>query len=181
MKLLFDFFPIVVFFLLYKLAGIYVATAAFIVAASIQMGYYWLRHHRIEKLPLITFILGLVMGGATLLFHNELFIKWKPTAIYWVLALFFGGSQWFAKKTLLQSMIGNKIDLPRMIWLRLNMSWAVFFTLMGIVNLYVAYHYDTNTWVDFKLFGMLGLTLVFVIIQGFCLNRHMRPPNQIMK
>jgi intracellular septation protein len=175
MKLLFDFFPIVIFFLLYKFGGIYVATAAFIVAASIQIAYYWLRYRRVEKLPLFTFLLGVIMGGATLLFHNELFIKWKPTAIYWLLAIVFAGSQWFAENTLLQSMIGNKIDLPKVMWLRMNMSWVIFFALMGAINLYVAYHFTTNTWVDFKLFGMLGLTFLFVVLQGICLSKYIKP------
>ena len=174
MKLLFDFFPILIFFLLFKLGGIYIATAAFIVTASIQIVYYWFVHRRIEKLPLLSFILGVVLGSATLFFHNELFIKWKPTVIYWVLGIVFAGSQWIGKTTLLQTMVGTKIELPKTIWFRLNLSWAVFFSLMGALNLYVAYHFNTNTWVDFKLFGMLGLTLLFVIFQGFCLSKHIK-------
>lgn len=178
MKLLFDFFPILIFFIVFKFYGIYIATAAFLVATCIQIIWTWFRYRRIEKMHLITFGLGLVLGAATLLLHDELFIKWKPTAIYWVFAVIFFSSQFIGETNLLQRMMQNNITLPENIWKRLNISWAIFFAIMGILNLYVVYNYDTNTWVNFKLFGMMGLTLAFVIIQGIYMSRHIKSEDQ---
>lgn len=175
MKLLFDFFPIIIFFIAYKIWGIYIATGAFIAATFLQILYSWLRHRKIEKTHAITFIIGIVLGGATILLHDELFIKWKPTVIYWLLAIVFLGSQFIGKKSVLQSMMEQNIALPKAIWTRLNFSWILFFIAMGTLNLYVMSHFDTNTWVDFKLFGLLGLTFVFVMVQGLFLSRHVKP------
>lgn len=174
MKLLFDFFPILIFFIAFKFGGIYVATGSFLIAACIQMAIYWLMHRRFEKMHVITFILGMILGGATLLLHDIMFIKWKPTAIYWGFALVFFFTQIFSKKTLIQTMMESNISLPQMVWKKLNMAWGIFFLLMGFANLYVVYNFDTNTWVNFKLFGLLGLTLAFVIIQAVYLSRHIR-------
>ncbi|MGE3921004.1 MAG: septation protein A [Gammaproteobacteria bacterium] len=174
MKLLFDFFPILIFFIAYKFLGIYTATALFIVASALQIGYYWLRHRRVEKTHIITFIVGVIFGGATLGFHNDLFIKWKPTVIYWLLALVFLATQWFSKKSLLQNMMESNINLPETVWSKLNLSWVLFFISLGSINLYVVYHYSTDAWVNFKLFGLLGLTLAFTIIQGVLLSKHLK-------
>lgn len=173
MKLIFDFFPIFIFFIAFKFSGIYVATAIFIGATCIQMAVYWYLHHRFEHIHVITFILGVLLGGATLLLHNMMFIKWKPTAIYWTFSLAFFVTQVFGKKKLIERMMENNITLPDPVWGKLNLSWGGFFLLMGILNLYVIYHFDTNTWVNFKLFGLLGLTLLFVIIQTLFLSRHL--------
>ena len=175
MKLLFDFFPIMLFFLAYKFFGIYIATAAAILASIGQVSGFWLKNRRLEKMHVITLVLIVVLGGATLLLHNEMYIKWKPTAINWVFALVFLLSQWFAKKPLIQSMMETNINLPALIWKRLNLCWVVFFIAVGAANIYVAYHFDTNTWVNFKLFGVLGLTVLFVIIQAIYLTRHITP------
>ena len=120
----------------------------------------------------ISFGLILILGGATLFFHNPSFIKWKPTAIYWVSAVVFLGTTIVGKKPLIQRMIDGNIELPQKIWVRLNVAWALFFCLIGALNLYVAYYYDTNTWVNFKLFGCTGLTLIFVFIQAMYITRH---------
>ena len=178
MKLLFDFFPIVLFFIAYKVWGIYVATATVIGASLLQVIAYWLKKRRFETMHLVTLALITVLGGATLLLQNELFIKWKPTAINWAFALVFLGSHFIGSKTIIQRMMQNNIELPSTIWKRLNMSWIGFFSLMGAVNLYVVYHFDTNTWVNFKLFGMLGLTLLFVIIQSIYMTRHVKLPSK---
>jgi intracellular septation protein len=172
MKMLFDFLPILLFFIAYKLYGIYVATAVAIVASIAQVSLHWLKHRRVELMPIITLVLIIILGGATLLLHNELFIKWKPTAIDWAFALVFLISQIIGAKPLTQRMLEKNIQLPRPIWLRLNLSWIIFFSVMGLANLYVAYHFDTNTWVNFKLFGMLGLTLLFVIFQALYMARY---------
>ncbi len=174
MKLLFDFFPILLFFIAYKFFGIFVATAVAMIASLFQVGYYWFRHHRVEMLHIITLVTILILGSATLLLHNIMFIKWKPTVIYWVFALVFLITQFFGPKTLLERMMDKQITLPPMLWKRLNLSWVFFWALMGIANLYVIYNYNTNTWVNFKLFGTLGLTILFVIGQSFFMRKHIK-------
>lgn len=172
MKLLFDFFPILLFFIAYKFFGIFVATAVAMVASLFQVGYYWIRHHRVEMLHVITLVTILILGSATLLLRNIMFIKWKPTVIYWIFALAFLITQFFGPKTLLERMMDKQITLPQTLWKRLNLSWVIFWALMGIANLYVVYNYNTNTWVNFKLFGTLGLTIVFVIGQSYFMRKH---------
>lgn len=177
MKLLFDFFPILLFFIAYKLYDIYVATAVLMVAVVVQVGWSWHRHRRVETMYWVTLGLTLVFGGATLLLQDETFIKWKPTLVNWLFALAFLISQYVGPKPILQRMMANNFDLPSPIWVRLNWIWIIFFTAIGAVNLYVAFHFDTNTWVNFKLFGMMGLTILFVIGQGFYLSRHITHPH----
>jgi intracellular septation protein len=172
MKLLADFFPILLFFIAYKLAGIYVATATAIMVAFIQLAYTGIRYRRLENMQLITLVLLIVFGGATLWLHNEMFIKWKPTAINWILGIIFIGSEFLGKKPLIQRLMQNHIALSQKIWQRLNRSWVLFFAVMGLINLYVIYNFNTDVWVNFKLFGMLGLTLLFVILQSIYLAKH---------
>jgi len=178
MKLIFDFFPILIFFIAFKVAGIYVATGSFIAATCIQMSVYWYLHRRFEQMHIITFMLGVLLGGATLLLHDEMFIKWKPTAIYWAFAIVFFITQFYGSKTLIQRMMENNVSLPNLVWKKLNISWGLFFGIMGFLNLYVVYHFSTNAWVNFKLFGMLGLTLAFVIIQALYLSKHIKPDHE---
>ncbi|MFU8798248.1 MAG: septation protein A [Gammaproteobacteria bacterium] len=175
MKILVDFFPILLFFVTFKWYGIYVATAVTIVAATLQVAFYWFKYRRVETMTLITLGLVAVLGGATLLFHNEWFIKWKPTAINWAFGLAFFISQFIGEKSITQRMLGHNITLPTSIWLRLNMSWVIFFILTGTANLYVAYHFDTNTWVNFKLFGLMGATLIFIILQAIYMAPYIKP------
>ena len=172
MKLLFDFFPILLFFICFKLYGIYTATAVAMIASVAQVLFFRFKYQRYEKMHLISLTLILLLGGATLFFHDPWFIKWKPTGIYWLTALILLGSRVFAEKTLTQKMMESNISLPTPIWYKLNYAWAVFFVLMGILNLYVAYHYTTDTWVNFKLFGGVGLTVIFVILQAIYLSQH---------
>ena len=172
MKLLFDFFPILVFFGCYKWFGIYHATAAAMVASLLQVLLYRLKHQRYEKMHLISLTLIVVLGSATLIFQNPWFIKWKPTGIYWFSSLLFFGSSFLGKKPLIQKVMEGNIDLPIKIWYRLNYAWSAFFVIMGGINLYVAYTYDTDFWVTFKLFGGLGFTLFFVFIQAIYLTKH---------
>lgn len=176
MKLLFDFFPVILFFVAYKLQGIYVATMVAIVATFVQVGWMWLRHRRLETMHLITLGLIVVFGGATLYLHDEQFIKWKPTVINWLFGIAFLASQFVGKKPFIQRMMGGNIDLPQPVWTRLNLSWALFFLFLGAANLFVIYTFDTDTWVNFKLFGMLGLTLSFVIGQAVFLSRYLPEP-----
>lgn len=174
MKLLFDFLPIFLFFIAYKMYGIYVATIVAIVASCLQVAFFWFKHHRVEGMHIVTLVLIVVLGGATLFLQDETFIKWKPTGVNWLFGLAFLGSQYIGKKTILERMMGASMSLPPLIWVRLNTAWAVFFITLGFVNLYVAYNYDTDTWVNFKLFGMMGLTIAFVILQALYLSRHIK-------
>ena len=172
MKLLFDFFPIILFFIAFNLFGIFVATAATMAASVAQISAFYIKNRRFEIVHLLTLAILLVLGGATLYLQNELFIKWKPTAVNWLLAVSFFFSQYIGEKPLIRRLMDNNVSLPDMIWKRLNMSWVSFFGLMGAVNIYVLYNFDTKTWVNFKLFGMLGLTLLFVVLQAMYLTRH---------
>lgn len=172
MKLLFDFFPVLLFFLAFKLYGIYAATAVAIAASFMQLVLSYLMHRKLEKMHIITFVLILILGGATLLFHDPVFIKWKPTGIYWLTALVFLGSRYIGEKTIVQKMMESNINLPAPVWIKLNLAWVTFFVIMGFLNVYIAYNYDTNTWVNFKFFGGLGLTLVFVVLQSLFLSKH---------
>ncbi|MFT7413687.1 MAG: intracellular septation protein [Methylophagaceae bacterium] len=186
MKLFFDFLPIVLFFIAYKfgggiyhwagqeydLKGIYVATAVMIIASVLQVTITWLLTRKVEKSHLITLVLVLVLGGATLWLQNPDFIKWKPTAVNWLFALAFIGSNVFTDKSLLGRMMAEHIQLPAAIWFKLNIAWVLFFISSGVANLYVAFNFDEPTWVNFKLFGLLGLTLVFIIGQSVYLAKH---------
>lgn len=173
MKLLFDFFPIVLFFIVYKCCDIYTATAVAMGASISQVLIYRLKFQQYDKMHVISLAIIMLLGGATLLFHNPLFIKWKPTGIYWLSAIVFFCSSFIGSKPLIQKMMEANVHLSDKIWFRLNSAWAVFFIIMGGLNLYVAYYYDTDSWVNFKLFGGIGFTLLFVLIQAFYLTKHM--------
>ncbi|HSN71244.1 MAG TPA: septation protein A [Steroidobacteraceae bacterium] len=177
MQLLFDFFPVIAFFAAYKLADIYVATGVIIVAVLIQTAIQWVQHRKLNPMHITSAVLVIVFGGLTLAVHDDEFIKWKPTVLNWLFALAFLGSQFIGREPIVQRLLKGNLTLDRPIWARLNMMWVAFFVVMGAVNLYVAYSFAENTWVNFKLFGMLGLTLVFVLIQGFWLSSKM-PPEQ---
>lgn len=172
MKLLFDFLPILLFFITYKFWGIYAATSIAIAGSLLQTVIHRLRNKRFESMHVITFFTLLILGGATLLLHNELFIKWKPTILYWLLACLFLGTSLFGKKPLIKRLMEKNITLSLAIWSRLNLSWSLFFIIMGAANLFVVYHFNTSTWVNFKLFGTLGLTVLFVILQSIYLSKH---------
>jgi intracellular septation protein len=172
MKLLYDYFPIICFFIAYKLYGIYIATAVTMVAAALQVTVLWLVKKRFEKLHVITLALILVLGGTTLLFHKAIYIQLKPSVIYWLFSLFLIGSQYIGQKPLIRRMLDMHIQLPERIWKQLNLAWSLFFLFMGFLNLYVVYHYSTNAWVNFKLFGTLGLLILFAIAQALYLSRY---------
>ena len=174
MKLLFDFLPIVLFFAVYKIYDdFYLATGVIIIATALQVGWMWWRHGKVERMPLIALALLVVFGGITLLLHDEMFLKWKVTVVNWLFGAVFLGSQFIGQKPLIERMMGSQISLPGGVWRRLNFAWVAFFLSMGVINLYVMYQFDTDTWVNFKLYGLLGMTLVFVVAQGVYLARHM--------
>ncbi|WP_159915537.1 septation protein A [Pantoea sp. 18069] len=174
MKLLIDFFPIILFFVAFKVWGIYAATAVAIVATVLQIAYLRLRNGRVEPMQWVSLGVIVLFGGATLLAESETFIKWKPTVLYWLMggALLVG--QLLFRKNLLRSIMGAQLQLPDPVWLKLNWAWAAFFAAMGALNLWIAFHFDTDTWVNFKLFGGMGLMLVFVVAQALYLSRYLK-------
>lgn len=174
MKLLFDFLPIIAFFIAYKFFGIYIATAAAIAISLIQTLGYWLKYRQVSSLQLISLGAIVILGGATLLLHDEWIIKWKPTVLYWLLAAIFLSSQFIGDKNFVQRLMESSVTLAKPEWNALNLSWVIFFTCMGIINIYVAYHFSTDTWVNFKLFGLLGLTTLFIIVQAIYLAVHLK-------
>lgn len=167
MQLLIDFFPIVVFFVVYKLAGIYWATGAIIVAMALQMGLQWLRERKVSRMLLISTVFVALLGGVTLLFRNPLFIQWKPTVVNWLFAGAFLASEFIGKKNLTERIMGHAVQLEPPMWRQLNLIWVANFAVLGAANLFVVYNFDEETWVNFKLFGMLGLTLLTAIGQAF--------------
>ena len=174
MKMLIDFLPIVIFFIVYKLTDdLILATAVLIPATMLQMAYTWFTTKKVEKMQLVTLVLVLVLGGLTVALQDGQFIKWKPTIVNWLFSLAFLGSQFIGQKPIVQRLMGKSVELPSQVWRKLNVAWVVFFAAMGGINLYVAFNYSESTWVDFKLFGMLGLTFVFIIAQGLYMSRFM--------
>ena len=201
MKLLIDFLPIVIFFVVYKLSPelisalepilsadsiallnntqpIILATAVLIPATVLQILYTRWKTGKIEKMHLVTLALVILMGGATVILQNKEFIMWKPTVVNWLFAAAFLGSQWFMEKSFLQRMMEQAVEMPDSTWKKLNYAWVIFFIVSGIINLLVAYNFSEDTWVNFKLFGMLGLTIVFIIGQSLFLYRYMDQKEQ---
>jgi intracellular septation protein len=178
MKFLFDVFPVVLFFLAYKLADIYVATTVAIAATFAQVGWLKLRRRRVD--PMLWASLGIIVvfGGATLALRDETFIKWKPTVLYWLFGAVLAGAELFFRRNLMRVMLGEQVSLPDPVWAKLNWSWIGFFALMGGANLFVAYHFSTDHWVNFKLFGGIGLMLLFVLGQALFLARHLEEGKQ---
>jgi intracellular septation protein len=176
MKLLFDFFPILLFFIAYKFFDIYVATAVAIVATFLQVAVSWYKTRTVATMQLVTLLLIVIFGGLTLYLHDEQFIKWKPTVINWLFGAVFIASHIFGRQTAIERMLGANITLPQPVWRRLNLGWVIFFLCLGGANLYVMSYFDRDTWVNFKLFGMLGLTLLFVVLQSLYLSRYMTEP-----
>jgi intracellular septation protein len=181
MKLLFEFLPIAIFFGIYKYTGdIFDATLALIIATIIQVSLEWYKFRKVEKSRLIGLALIVVLGGATLLFHDDVFIKWKVSVINWLFAMVLIGSQFIGDKTIIERMMGAVISLPKPIWIRLNLYWAVFFLMSGILNMYFAFFYGlelsieerTSVWVDFKFYGLFGLTILFMILQVFFIQKY---------
>ena len=166
MQILLDFFPIVVFFGTYKLADMFTATAALMVAMAIQIAIQWFRQGTVNKMLLISGALVGIFGGITLLLRDPIFIQWKPTIVNWLFAAAFLGSRFIGDKTFTERMMGQAIELDMAMWRQLNLMWVANFSFLGIANLYVVYNFDETTWVNFKLFGMLGLTLLMALGQA---------------
>ncbi len=203
MKLLFDFLPVILFFGAFKYAEshkewaadhatdwlgfmvsggvvgpdeapVLLATVVVIAATAAQIAWLLARRQKIDTMLWVSLGLVTVLGGATIWFHSETFIKWKPSVLYWVMAASLWISQTLFRKNLLQALMGHQVDLPAAIWQRLNFGWVAFFAFMGLLNIYVAYSFSTSTWVNFKLFGSIGLMIVFMVAQGIYLSRHLK-------
>ncbi|AMO25087.1 septation protein A [Ramlibacter solisilvae] len=174
MKLLLDFFPIILFFAAFKIAGIYVATGVAIAATIVQIA--WIRHStgKVEPMQWVSLAVILLFGGATIALQNETFIKWKPTVLYWLMGGTLAAGQLVFRKNLLKSLMGSQLELPDNAWRVTNWSWITFFAVMGVLNLWVAFNFDTDTWVNFKLFGGMGLMILFVLGQAVYLGRYMK-------
>jgi len=174
MKLLIDFFPIILFFAAFKIWDIYVATGVAIVATIVQIGWLRYANGKIEPMQWLSLGIIVVFGGATILAQDEAFIKWKPTVLYWLMGATLAVGMLFFRKNFLKSLMGAQLELPDAAWRTMNWSWVGFFALMGVLNLWVAYTFDTDTWVNFKLFGGLGLMALFVVAQAMYLGRFMK-------
>lgn len=179
-KFLFDLFPLILFFLAFRFADIYVATGVAMAAAIAQILWLRLTGRAIEGTHWINLTVIVVFGGATLLFHDDTFIKWKPTVLYWLFAVILLGARLFAGRNLMRRLMGEKIALPERAWSRLNDSWAGFFIASGALNLYVAFsgHFTESQWVNFKVFGLMILLLLFVVVQSVWLGRHIQTDSQ---
>lgn len=176
MKLLFDTLPVILFFAAYYGSGkdIYLATGVTIVATVLQVAWVKWKHGKVDQMLLFSLGLVVVFGGLTLLLHDPTFIKWKPTVLYWGFAVALIAGVLLFKRNFIRLLMEKQISLPNPVWGRLNMSWAAFFAGMGVLNLYVAYNFPEETWVNFKLFGATGLMIVFVIAQGLFLSKHVQ-------
>ena len=182
MKFLFDLFPIILFFVAFKLGDIYTATIVAMVATIGQILWVYYRHRKIDAMQWISLVMIIVFGSLTIFLHDKTFIQLKPTALYWLFsgALFISAQ--FFQKNWIQVLMGKQVTLKvksaHSVWHRLNMAWALFFFFMGALNLYVAFEFSEETWVNFKLFGSTGLLLCFVIAQGVWLSKHMEHPSE---
>jgi len=174
MQLLIDYIPIVIFIIAYFFKDIFFATAVLMGVMPIVLVVQWLMTRKLNKIYLASTALVLVLGTATLYFRNATFLYWKPTVLNWAFAIAFLGSQWYGEKPFVQRMLGNAAELSRTQWIRLNLMWVAFFVFVGGVNIYIAYNFSEAFWVKFKLFGMLGLTLLFVIVQSIWLTTAMK-------
>lgn len=171
--LLLNILPIIVFFIVYKLYNIFTATLVMMLMTLLQTGWYYIRDRKLTMLHQCTLVLVMIAGSLTLFFHNPLYIKLKPTALYWLFAALLGVTQWRGK-LLLKRIAGDKINLPNTIWSRLNTAWVLFFLGLGCLNIWIAYHYPTHTWVNFKLYGLTSLTLGFIVIQSLLITPYLK-------
>lgn len=174
MKLLIDFFPIILFFVAFKVWGIYAATAVAIVATIIQIAYLRIKNGKVEPMQWISLGVIVVFGGASLLFQDETYIKLKPSVLYWLMGAVLLIGHVVFKKNFLKKLMGAQLQLPESVWTTLNWAWTVFFAVMGALNLWIAHAFNTDSWVNFKMFGGMGLMVLFVIGQALYLSRYLK-------
>lgn len=173
MKFLFDLFPVILFFIAFKYFGIFTATAVAMTATIAQIIYVKIRHGAVDKMLMMSGVIITVFGGATLLLKDPQFIQWKPTILYWIFTAGLLGAQFFFNRNPIRSLMEKQISLPDAIWAKLNIAWALLFLGLGFLNLYVAYHFSQDIWVDFKLFGITGIMFLFIIVQTIFISKYM--------
>ncbi|MFV9996883.1 MAG: septation protein A [Arsenophonus endosymbiont of Dermacentor nuttalli] len=173
MRQLLDFIPLIVFFIVYKKVDIFYASGALMITTALSMLAIYLIYKKIEKSSLITLVIVIIFGGLTLIFHSDLFIKWKVTVIYAIFSLALLVSQFFTQKPLIQRMLGKEIHLANEVWNKLNLSWAIFFAICALVNIYVAFWLPQDVWVNFKVFGLTVVTLIFAILSMVYICKHL--------
>lgn len=183
MKFLFDLFPVLVFFAAYKAFDIFVATAAAIGASFVQLAAFWLKYRRFETMHVVTLCALVVFGGMTIALRDPVFIKWKTTIVNWIFAAVLLYSQFYTKRTVMEILLGSKLHLPAKAWRSMNFNWGVFFLIVGALNIYVAFYFALDLdaarreeiWVNFKVFGVIGMTFAFMIFQMFRIMRYIKP------
>lgn len=173
MKFLFDLFPVILFFIAFKFFGIFAATAVAMVATIAQIIYVKLRHGTVDKMLMMSGVIITVFGGATLLLKDPQFIQWKPSILYWLFCAGILGAQLFFNKNPMRSVMEKQLSLPDVIWAKLNVAWGLLFLALGFLNLYVAYNFSQDIWVDFKLFGITGIMFVFIILQTVFISKYL--------
>jgi intracellular septation protein len=178
MKFLFDFFPAAAFLIAMFIPenreeGIYLATKVIIVTSFLQIVISWLITRKIEKQYVLIFLVVLILGSATLFLHDERFIKWKPTIVFWIFSLICLGSQFIGKNNIPQKLMGHMFNAPMPVWFKVNISLVLFFIALGFINIYVAHNYETETWAFFKVFGIMGINFVFILGLVMYLSRYM--------
>ena len=165
-KILYDYLPVVIFYITFKKYGIYMACKVIIATCFLQMVYDRIKNKKWSKMLVTFFFLALIFAGSTILLHDPEYIKWKLSIAYWSLGVICCGSLFIGKGSILKSFLKGKVEMPSKNWVYLTLAWSLFFIALGFVNLYIIKHYDTNFWVNFKLFGTLGSTLAFLLIQA---------------
>jgi len=183
MQALIDFLPVIAFVVTYWLSGdMSLAIMVIMGAVTLQLVATWLIKRELSTMLLASAALVVILGGVSLALDNPVFFKWKPTGLYWLFAVVFFGSQWIGKQPLVQRMLSSlsedDMEMPQHVWRKLNLAWVAFFIFAGGANIYVAYNYEEATWVNFKLFGLFGLTFVFLVLQSLWLSRYMADPEQ---
>lgn len=177
LNLFYDFFIVLLFFIAFKFYGIYVATTVGIIGSMLQVIATRLWHKKYDKKQLLVMMIFLVFGGMTLYFHDPIFVKWKPTILFWIFGFVFFISQLIGRQPLIQRMMGHlleeKTPIPKVVWRRLNVAWSLFFFILGTINIFVAYHFTTDIWVNFKLYGIFSAMILFGFVQAFFLTRYM--------
>ena len=174
MKFLFDLFPIILFFVAFKVWGIFTATAVAIAATLLQVAWVAFRHRKVDTMLWVSLGVTVVFGGATLVLHDQKFIQWKPTALYWLFASGLLVARYGFRKNLIETMMGKQLSLPDGVWDKLNVAWALFFVALGVTNLYVVGNFTESQWVNFKLFGTTGAMVVFIVAQSLWLAKYLK-------
>lgn len=180
MKQILDFIPLIIFFALYKMYDIYTATGALIVASAVQIVLTYFIYKKVEKMQIITFLMVAVFGGMTIFLHDDNFIKWKVTIVYALFAIGLTVSHIMGKSAI-KGMLGKEISLPESVWAKINWGWTLFFTLCAILNVYVAFNLPLDVWVNFKVFGLLIATLLFTLLTGVYIYKHLPKEQHLPK